>query len=117
MPWVDNSKCKGCHMCLDSCPVDGAISAKNKSVEINQEVCSRCGICLDTCPEGAIRPNSENPSIRGQKPFGAFSNGQSAGRGLGRPMSKRDSIRNKKNKPSGSGGGFGRNTGGGRGRR
>jgi NADH:ubiquinone oxidoreductase subunit F (NADH-binding)/NAD-dependent dihydropyrimidine dehydrogenase PreA subunit len=51
---MDPDKCKGCMVCVKSCPMD-AISGENGSTPvIDQTKCIKCGTCLDSCPFGAI---------------------------------------------------------------
>jgi len=66
MPWVNKNKCIGCGACLNVCPV-GAITVKDGQAEIDQNKCIRCGKCRVICPQEAIRPNSENPELRGHR--------------------------------------------------
>ena len=58
---VDQDECKGCGLCVESCPAQ----ALELSAELNHygvrparqkaDVCSGCGICYYVCPEpGAI---------------------------------------------------------------
>ena len=43
-------KCKGCHLCFKSCPVD-AITGERKEVHvIDQGKCIKCGMCFERCP-------------------------------------------------------------------
>jgi len=43
-------KCKGCQLCLKSCPVK-AIKGEKKGIHvIDQSKCIKCGICLEKCP-------------------------------------------------------------------
>lgn len=43
-------KCRGCQICLRSCP-SRAISGEKKLAHlIDQEKCVRCGVCLEVCP-------------------------------------------------------------------
>lgn len=65
MPWVNQEKCIGCGACISSCPA-GAISLKDRNAMIDQELCMFCGNCLSACPQNVIRPNSENPNLRGR---------------------------------------------------
>ena len=112
MPWIDTKSCKACFSCMNACPVDGAIIAKDDHAEIVQSICNRCGACLSVCPQNAVRPNSDNPDLRGQgfnnqvTGPGIFRSGQGlggSGRGLGRGSGQ------------GRGGGTGRRDGTGRG--
>ncbi len=80
MPWVKEDLCKGCAICVKACPVEGAIEMKDKKAYIHNDICTRCGKCMEVCPTDAIRPNSENPALRG---FG-MGGGRGMGRGTGR---------------------------------
>ncbi len=62
--YIDSQKCNQCAICLDRCPLDGAILngfSKNNIpfYGINEEKClylkdTSCHICRDECPEKAI---------------------------------------------------------------
>ncbi len=58
MPWVDDSRCTGCRVCVEECPV-GAIVMEDSRAEIKMEDCIRCGICHGVCTLEAIRHDSE----------------------------------------------------------
>lgn len=52
--WIDETKCKGCALCGNICPVK-AISGERKQVHyIDQEKCIQCGNCMPTCKFDAI---------------------------------------------------------------
>ncbi len=81
MPWVKKDDCIKCKICLNVCPVEGAIILESDGYPyIDNNVCTRCGICMEKCPKNAIRPNYENPSLRG------MGRGMGMRRGLGRGM-------------------------------
>ena len=44
-------KCKGCHLCLKSCPVEAVSGERKKAHVIDQKKCIKCGVCLEVCPE------------------------------------------------------------------
>ena len=58
MPWIDETNCTGCGICIEECPVD-AISMKNEEAGINMAECIRCGVCHDICPQEAVRHDGE----------------------------------------------------------
>ena len=40
-----------CQLCVDQCPVDGAISQDELGrPQINSDVCTGCGVCMQVCP-------------------------------------------------------------------
>lgn len=50
---IQIDKCKGCSLCVKSCPF-GAITMINKLAVINVEECKVCGACVSACKFGAI---------------------------------------------------------------
>jgi NAD-dependent dihydropyrimidine dehydrogenase PreA subunit len=59
---VDQDECKGCGLCVESCPPKGLkLSAELNHYGVHPaqyfaEVCTGCGICYFVCPEpGAIK--------------------------------------------------------------
>ena len=61
---IDESKCTGCGICTDVCPVN-AITV-DQVAEIDAETCTDCGLCVAECPNEAlsILPSSQIPKIR-----------------------------------------------------
>lgn len=58
MPWINESLCAGCQLCVRQCPAD-AISMTNRAAEIDDNACIRCGICHEVCPVNAVRHDGE----------------------------------------------------------
>jgi NAD-dependent dihydropyrimidine dehydrogenase PreA subunit len=58
---IDQNECKGCGLCVESCPVHGLTLSPELNhygvhpAQYHGEICSGCGICYFVCPEpGAI---------------------------------------------------------------
>jgi len=51
---VLKDKCKGCGLCVKSCPVDAITGDKTKLYKINQKLCVSCTSCVSACPFDAI---------------------------------------------------------------
>ena len=49
---INNDKCTGCGVCVDTCPVQ-AIKIENQKAIIGEE-CVECTICINQCPNKAI---------------------------------------------------------------
>ena len=82
MPWVKEEDCIKCKICVNVCPVKNAIYLKENGYPyINNNICTRCGLCMEKCPRNAIRPNFENPALRG---FGRGRGGGRMGGGFGK---------------------------------
>lgn len=50
---INQEKCpKGCHDCVDTCPIHGVLTISNGGdIQINEFHCIYCGVCKITCPE------------------------------------------------------------------
>lgn len=51
---VDKSKCVGCGMCVNSCPVEAISFGQDGCAFINMKKCINCGTCKRVCPVEAI---------------------------------------------------------------
>ncbi|MBU2563046.1 MAG: 4Fe-4S binding protein [Actinobacteria bacterium] len=53
---VKENECKGCKLCIFSCPEPNVISfeRKGKIVKIDVRCCKGCGLCVEVCPTKAI---------------------------------------------------------------
>ncbi len=58
MPWIDDSRCTGCGICVEECPVGAIVMEENKA-KMRMEKCIRCGICHSICTSEAVRHDSE----------------------------------------------------------
>jgi len=51
---VDESKCIGCQVCVESCPNDVLDTKDGCPVAVRQEACEGCEICAALCEQEAI---------------------------------------------------------------
>jgi NAD-dependent dihydropyrimidine dehydrogenase PreA subunit len=53
---IDNAKCDGCGICIESCPVDvlRLDLVTGKAVAVYEADCHVCCLCEDDCPTKAI---------------------------------------------------------------
>lgn len=56
-PRVDKSKCNGCSICIENCPLS-AIAPWNRKARIDYQKCVDCFCCLEVCPIGAMKTKS-----------------------------------------------------------
>ena len=47
-------QCRGCTLCLRSCPVQAISGSLKERHVIDQELCLKCGICMGVCKFNAI---------------------------------------------------------------
>ncbi len=51
---VSSDLCRGCGLCIESCPQQ-AILIFSATAHIIQERCNQCRRCVEVCPQGAIK--------------------------------------------------------------
>jgi NADH-quinone oxidoreductase subunit F len=51
---INSEKCKGCLVCVKSCPVRAISGEKGSTPTIDRTKCVKCGTCADACPFDAI---------------------------------------------------------------
>jgi electron transport complex protein RnfB len=51
---VDESRCIGCTLCIDACPVDAIIGASKRMHAVLPDLCSGCELCVVPCPVDCI---------------------------------------------------------------
>lgn len=59
-PRIDTKRCKGCNMCVDSCPVQ-AIHQDTKKIDYN--LCIECMCCHELCLHQAVELRRDNPLV------------------------------------------------------
>jgi len=52
---IDESRCIGCTLCIDACPVDAIIGAAKRMHAILPSLCSGCELCIAPCPVDCIQ--------------------------------------------------------------
>lgn len=52
--WVDEPACIGCARCLDACPTDAIVGARQRMHAVIAADCPGCGLCLPACPVDCI---------------------------------------------------------------
>jgi electron transport complex protein RnfB len=51
---IDESRCIGCTLCIDACPVDSIVGAQGLLHTVVESWCIGCGLCLPPCPVDCI---------------------------------------------------------------
>ena len=52
---IDESRCIGCTLCIDSCPVDAIVGASQLMHTVVEPWCIGCELCVAPCPIDCIR--------------------------------------------------------------
>ena len=51
---IDESRCIGCLLCINACPVDAIVGAAKRMHTVLTESCTGCELCLPPCPVDCI---------------------------------------------------------------
>ncbi len=54
-------KDSSCSLCIDICPVEGALKQNDFRIELNSQTCVSCGACAGVCPSEAFQFNGFEP--------------------------------------------------------
>jgi electron transport complex protein RnfB len=52
--FIDESRCIGCTLCIQACPVDAIVGAAKQMHTVVVELCSGCDLCVAPCPVDCI---------------------------------------------------------------
>jgi NADH-quinone oxidoreductase subunit F len=53
-PEINTERCKGCGLCIKSCPTGAITGEKKKPHQIDPELCIKCGACAKACKLQAV---------------------------------------------------------------
>jgi electron transport complex protein RnfB len=51
---VDESRCIGCTLCIQACPVDAIVGAQGQMHTVIESECTGCELCIEPCPVDCI---------------------------------------------------------------
>ena len=51
---IDESRCIGCMLCIQACPVDAIVGAAKRMHTVIAEACTGCELCIAPCPVDCI---------------------------------------------------------------
>ncbi len=62
--WIDESRCIGCTLCIQACPVDAIIGAQRHMHTVLDALCTGCDLCVEPCPVDCIHMRPVAPTPR-----------------------------------------------------
>jgi Na+-translocating ferredoxin:NAD+ oxidoreductase subunit B len=51
---IDESRCIGCTLCIEACPVDAIVGAAKLMHTVVESLCTGCELCVPPCPVDCI---------------------------------------------------------------
>lgn len=60
---IDESRCIGCTLCIQACPVDAIVGAAKQMHTVIEAECTGCDLCLPPCPVDCIDMVGIEPNI------------------------------------------------------
>ena len=51
---IDESRCIGCTLCIEACPVDAIVGARSRMHTVVEPWCIGCRLCVAPCPVDCI---------------------------------------------------------------
>jgi electron transport complex protein RnfB len=52
--FIDESRCIGCTLCIQACPVDAIVGAAKSMHTVIADACTGCELCIPPCPVDCI---------------------------------------------------------------
>ena len=60
---IDESRCIGCTLCIQACPVDAILGANKQMHTVIADACTGCDLCVPPCPVDCIDMVEVEPTI------------------------------------------------------
>lgn len=65
---IDESRCIGCALCFQACPVDAIVGAQRQMHTVIADQCTGCELCLAPCPVDCIELVPVADELRARRP-------------------------------------------------